>query len=161
VIYLRLAAYLAAALLFLGGGWYLGGLAPKKALAQLQAQDWQAKAQSTEVAYQAVLVELKQAQAVSANNSTIIQGLQNDNAKITASWASDRTLAQRLLNNPKAVPTLGPGLPKASSGPAVAVASGTSGDGSAASFLADASAECQRNAVRLNALSAQISPQLR
>lgn len=158
-LYLRLGAYLAAVLLCVGIGWHLGSLGPKRDLAALQAQDWEAKAQATQVALSAVQAQLKQEQTTSANNSTVIQGLQNDNAKITAGWASDRTLVQRLLNNASR-PSSGGVVPKAPSGQATPTASPNPGDGSTASLFANAAIECQRNADQLNALIAEIAPQL-
>jgi len=148
-----------AAGLFLGLGWHMGSLAPKRALAALQAADWQAKAQATQVALTAVQGQLKTLQATSANNSTVIQGLQNENAKITANWASDRTLAQRLLNA-AARPSGGSPVPETQGGRAVVNHSTASSDGSIAGLLADAASECEHNASQLNALIAEIQPQL-
>lgn len=160
-LYLRLAAYLGAALACIGLGWYLGGLSPKAALARLQAQDWQSKAQAEQVALTATQAQLKTLQVAAANNSIVIQGLQNDNAKIASNWASDRALVQRLLNDAKAAPASGGGdMPKAGSGQPAFGAGGPDSDESIASLLADAASECDRNATRLDALSAEIRPQL-
>ncbi len=158
-LYIRLAGCLGIVIAAFFLGFHIGGLGPKSALAALQAQDWQAKAQATQVALTAVQAQLKNEQTVSANNSTVIAGLQNDNAKIQANWASDRALAQRLLNaasrpsSSSTVPEAKGGQPVVSTGPA-------SGDGSIAGLLADAAAECQHNADQLNALIAEIKPQL-
>lgn len=158
-LYIRLAAYVGAALAVFFMGYHVGGLGPKASLAALQAQDWQAKAVATQNVLNAVQAQLKSAQATAANNSTVIQGLQNENAKITANWASDRALAQRLLNA-AARPSGGSPMPETQGGRTVVNPSTASGDGSIAGLLADAAAECEHNASQLNALIAEIQPQL-
>jgi len=160
-LYLRLAAYLGAALACIGLGWHLGGLSPKAALAALQAQDWQAKQQATQAALTAVQLQLKKAQDTAANNSTVIQGLETDNAKISANWASDRALVQRLLNDAKATPAAGSSdVPKAGGGQAASGASDAASNESVENMVVAAAQECERTADQLNALIAEITPQL-
>lgn len=160
-LYLRLAAYVVAAGLFFGIGWRVGGLGPKASLAALQAQAWQVKQQATAAALAATTAQLQKLQAVSVNNSATIQGLQDENAKIAADRDANVALAQRLLNSAARATSSGSGSVSETKGGQPAPAAGrTSGNGSAAGLLADAAAECQRNADRLDAVSAEIIPQL-
>lgn len=160
-LYLRLGAYALAVALCIAGGWYLGGLAPKRALAQLQAADWQAKAQATQVALTAVQNQLAAFQAVSANNVTVIQDLQNDNAKIAADRDANLQLAHRLLNLAKAPAAPGGGdVPKAGNLTPVAGSTSNPGAGPLESLVADVADESAQCALTYNALLSQLKPQL-
>lgn len=160
-LYLRLGAYVLAAALLVAGGWHMGGLAPKAALAALQAQDWQGKAQAAAAALAATQVQLKTLQDTVDRNAGIIQGLHDENAKTAADRDANLDLAHRLLNS-AAHPASTPGAPvqKTAGGQTIAAAGGAGGDGEAAGLLADAAGECERNADRLDALIAEIAPQL-
>lgn len=160
MIYIRLALYAAAAAVLLGAGWYLGGLSPKASLAALKAQGWQDKYQASQAALLATQKQLADSTATAANNARTAQDLQDENAKIAAGWASDRELAQRLLNASRVLPAPSPLLPQTGGGPPAPAPSGTSVDGRIGDLLANAAAECKRNAARLDAVSAQIIPQL-
>jgi TolA-binding protein len=160
-LYLRLAAYLLGAAIFTATGWHMGGLAPKKALAQLQAQDWQGKAQAAAVALTATQQQLKTLQDTIDRNAGIIQGLNDENTKIAADRDANLELAHRLLNSAaRAASSSGAPVQKAPGGSAAAAASGAGSDGEAAGLLADAAGECERNADRLDALIAEVKPQL-
>lgn len=159
-LYLRLGAYLAAVLACIAIGWHMGSLGPKRDLAALQAQDWQAKYSDSQAALTAVQGQLKQAQTVSANNSAVIQGLQSDNAKIAADRAADLQLARRLLNSANPATTGSGVVSKATSGQPTPGAGQPAGPSVLESLLADAAAESEHCAAQLNSLIAEIRPQL-
>lgn len=160
-LYLRLAAYALAAALIFGGGWHMGGLAPVKALADLKAQDWQGKAQANAAALAATQLQLKTLQDTVDRNAGIIQGLNNENLKTAAERDHNADLYRRLFNNPSGPTTArGGSVPEATGASSAAGAGGAGGGGAAAGLLADASAECKRNADRLDAASAEVIPQV-
>lgn len=160
-LYIRLAGYFAAATVCVAIGWHLGGLAPKRDLATLQAQDWQGKAQAAAAALVATQAQLKTLQDTDEHNQGVIKDLTDANTKIAADRDTQLDLAHRLLNAAKATSSTGSGaVPKAPSGQGPPGASGTAGDDRLASLLADTASECTRNANRLDALSAEITPQL-
>jgi hypothetical protein len=160
-LYLRLAAYAIVAALLVASGWHMGGLAPKKALSDLQAQDWQGKAQAAAAALATTQAQLKSLQDTDARNAGVIKELNDENLKTAAARDHNADLYQRLLNRPAS-----PSAPGGGAVPAPEGGSGTPGAGGAGSsdpaagLLADATAECTRNADRLDKLSAEIIPQL-
>ena len=160
---LKVSPYLAAATLVFGVGWYAGGMAPKAALARLQAVDWQAKAQGEEAARKAVQAQLAQAQAVSANNSATIERLQNENAQIAADRDGTLTRVRRLeqllvvASRPSAP---GAVVSQTGGGQGATGAGGDTGPTEVERLLVDAKEEAERNARRLDALIAEINPQL-
>lgn len=160
---LKLSPYLAAAALVFGGGWYAGGLQPKAALARLQAADWQAKAQGEEAARKAVEAQLAQAQAVSANNAQTVEKLSAQNAQIVADH--DAALArvhrlEQLLVVASRTPAPRPDVSQAGGGPRVASAGDTASPPPVEGLLVAAASECEQTANQLNALIAEIRPQL-
>lgn len=160
-LYLRLGAIILATLAAIGAGYYLGGLKPKADLAALQAQGWQEKAQATTVALAATQAQLATAQKTATANASTMQELQSENETIAADRDANVALAQRLLN--AAPRPLAPGAAAVSQTPSGSAAAGTGGeDGhdSPAVLLADTAAECERNADRLDALIAEVKPQL-
>jgi hypothetical protein len=160
-LYLRLAAYALVAALLVAGGWHLGGLAPKKALADLKAQDWQGKAQAAAAALVATQAQLKDLQDTDARNAGIIKDLNDANLKTAADRDRNADLYQRLLHRAALpAPAAGPAMPAAQGGSGAAGPGGASSGDPAPGLLADATAECARNADRLDALSAQVTPQL-
>ena len=160
---LKLSPYLAAAALIFGGGWYAGGLQPKAALARLQDADWQAKAQGEEAARKAVQAQLAQSRALSANNAQTVEKLSAQNAQIAADH--DAALARVHRLEQLLVVASRPTAPRADvsqagSGPRVASAGDTPGTTRAEELLVAASGECEQTANQLNALIAEIRPQL-
>lgn len=155
---IKLGAIVIGAGALFAGGYHLGGLGPKSDLAALQAADWQSKYQASQVALTTVQGQLAQEQKTSANNSTVIQGLTDANAKTAADRDHNADLYQRLLNRPG--PAHGAQVSASPGGQAASSTSGTVSGDPAPGLLADATAECKRNADRLDALSAQIIPQL-
>lgn len=158
---IKLGALIVAAGAIFAGGYHLGGLGPKADLQALQAADWQSKFIASQVALAAVQGQLAQAAKVTANNSTVIQGLTDANAKITADRNANMALAGRLLNLAKAVtPAGGPGMPKAGGGQPTPSASDAASFTQVESMVVDIGDECERTANQLNALIAQLKPQL-
>jgi len=160
---LKLSPYLAAAVLIFGGGWYAGGLQPKAALARLQAANWQTQAEEEEIVVKAVQSQLEKARAVAANNVQTLEKLSAENAQIAADRDGTLTRVRRLEQ------LLVVASRQAVSGAAVSQAGsgqGTPGTGDAPGIatieglLVAAASECEQTANQLNALIAQISPQL-
>ena len=160
-LYLRLAAYAAAIAACVALGWHMGGLAPKRDLATLQAQDWQGKAQAAAAALVATQGQLKTLQDTDARNAGIIKDLNDANLKTAADRDRNAGLYQRLLHRPPPSPTAGhPAVPAPEGGQPAPGPGGASGGDPAPGLLADATAECARNADRLDKLSAEVTPQL-
>jgi hypothetical protein len=160
-LYARLAAYAVLGAVLFGGGWYLGGLSPKRALAVLEAQDWQAKAQASDVALKATQAQLKALADADAKNAGIIKDLNDANLKTAADRDRNAALYQRLLHRPQAAPPSGSAqVPAAAAGQGASGPGGTDGADPAGELLADASAECHRNSDRLDALIEELLPQL-
>lgn len=160
MIYARIAAYVVAAALIFAGGWHMGGLGPAKKLADLQAQDWQGKAQAATAALVATQAQLKRLQYTDAHNQGVIKDLNNANLKTAADRDHNADLYQRLLHRPASPAAVGGGpvsAPQGGQGPPAP--SGASSGDPAAGLLADATAECTRNADRLDSLSAEVTPQ--
>lgn len=159
-LYLRLAAYAVVAALLIAGGWHMGSLAPKKALADLQAQNWEGKAQAAAAALSATQSQLKNLQDTDARNAGIIKDLNDANLKTAADRDHNADLYQRLLNRPSPRATGGAAVPAPEGGQSAPGAGGAGSGDAAAGLLADATAECTRNADRLDKLSAEVTPQL-
>lgn len=141
-------------------GMHFGAMAPKSALADLQAQDWESKYQASQIALSTVQGQLKQAQVVSANNSKAIQDLNDENAKITADRGASMLLAQRLLNAAKTLPASSPVVSQTSGGQPTIGAGDTASLSEIEGMVVNSSDECEQTANQLNALIAQLKPQL-
>lgn len=99
------------------------------------------------------------AAAYQATNERVTREL-FDKTKEADALRRDRDLARVLLNLARQTTASRGAVPEADSGPGAASASGTAGDGSLESTVADAIGECRRNADRLDALAAVIREQL-
>lgn len=163
---IKFAPYLIAAAALLGiGGWAGYHLNPYPARYKaLQASDAIERAHGEEAVRQALSAQLAQAQEVTHNNQAAMVTLANQNAQTAAD--RDATVArvhrlEQLLNAESAARAAQSGaVPQTgdrSSAP------GAGGDPSAdpiGDLLIDARNEAKRNAARLDALIAEISPQL-
>lgn len=163
MIYAKLAGLLTLIVGLLATGYHFGEMPYKTKYEALQAQDWQAQAKAQEVAKNAIAAQLVQAQATSKNNADAMVNLANENAQTVAD--RDATLArvhrlEQLLAAAAARPAAGGGVSQTGGGPPASGASGTSQDAGIETALADAAAECTRNADRLDTLITQIRPQL-
>lgn len=99
------------------------------------------------------------AAAYQATNERVTREL-FDKTKEADALRRDRDLARVLLNLARQTTASRSAVPEAGSGPGAASASGTAGDGSLESTVADAIGECRRNADRLDALANVIKEQL-
>lgn len=125
--------------------------------ASYKAQVADADEKAQKAAADALQAQINTRLTTETNNGNVI-------AQLTAerdSAAADRDLAQRLLNAAASHPT-GPGhsVPQAPGGQPTPAASPTDSGGSLTETLAAAIAECQHNANNLDALIAEIKPQL-
>ena len=159
-LYLRLALALALLLAGVALGWYLGAQAPKRALAALQAQDWQSKAQASAAALAEVQGQLATARQVAANNEFIMGGLRSENAQIAADRDANLALARQLLNSQARPAASGGAVPAPADRQQPVGAGDTAAPTRAESMVVDAADECEQTANQLNALIAQLKPQL-
>lgn len=159
-LYLRIAAYAVAAALLFGAGFKVATWRGDARYSALQVADVTARAHGEETVRQALQKQLDTVKTTSANNAQVIGRLQDENTQIAADRDSTRLLVQRLLNRPSSPAAPDPTVPKTSGGQPAAAAGGAGGNGTAADLLVAAAEECERNADRLDALSAQIRPQL-
>jgi hypothetical protein len=162
---LKFAPWLAGVILLVGIGSWIGyEVNPYKTkYKDLQAADWQAKAQGEVAAKEALAKQLVQAQRVSQNNSEAMQRLNNENAQTLQD--RDAVIArvhrlEQLLSAQAARAASGAQVPATGSRPGPASAGGDPGIGRAGELLIAARDECKRNASRLNALIAEVNPQL-
>lgn len=158
-LYLRIAAYGLAALLFGSIGWYVNGDRWQAKYEGLQAAHAQEMADAQEAGRKALQAQLEQFQATSANNAKVIHDLQDQTQQAQADSARDRDLVQRLLN----AASRNPGyhtVSEASHQPGATPAGQAPGDGQTGELLVATADECRANARQLNALIAEIQPQL-
>jgi hypothetical protein len=120
-----------------------------------QVADENAKAQ--QAARDAIEAQIKARLKTEANNSAVIQQLQQERD----SAAADRDFARRLLVAAQARSTATSGaMPQAGGGSGSNDPSGAPGGGSLAEDLAAAAGECRAAIQRLAALQAELAPQL-
>lgn len=160
MIYAKLAGLLTLIVGLLATGYHFGEMPYKTKYEALQAQDWQAQAKAQEAAKAVIAGQLAQAQAISKNNADAMVNLANENAQIAADRDANLALARRLLASSARPTPAGSGVPKAADQPAVAAAGGSGSPTRAESLLVAAADESERCADQLNALIAQIRPQL-
>ncbi len=158
-IYLRVAAYGLAAALIGTAGYKAGAHRWEARYSALQAQGWQTTALRAEVAQKALQSRLDEAEATSQNNARALEELHHETAAIAADRDRVNDLAHRLLER-AARAARRPVVPQAADQPGAPRASEAGGDEPAAKLLVDAAAECRATAAQLNALIAQINPQL-
>lgn len=150
------------------GGSILGAYAMHKAdsvpLSALQAKYSQYVAQvatenaaAQKAAADVIAAQLKQHQTIEANNDAIITKLQADKA----SAESDRNIALRLLHSAATANSPGSGgVPEAADQSTALGASPADGGTTLTSDLAAAIGECRSNADQLDALIAELKPQI-
>jgi len=123
----------------------------------------QEEAQRQKDATEALQAQIKARLTTEANNSAVIENLQNANAQIAAdrdgTLTRVRRLEQLLVLASRQTAGRG-GVSQTGSGSGATTASGDAGPSEAERLLIDAKEEAERNAARLNALIAQIEPQL-
>lgn len=159
-LYLRMAGYALAALLFGAVGWNINGYRWQARYSALQAGDAQARADGEDAVRKALQAQLEQAQDVSANNAKVIRELQTQTEQAVADSARDRDLVQRLLAAAARSATAGSPVSQAGGVAGAAAAGQAPGDGRIGDLLVATADECRANARQLNALIEQIQPQL-
>ena len=158
-LYLRIAAYGLAALLFGSVGWFVNGDRWEVKYDALQAGHAQELADYQEKAKDALQAQLEQFQTTSANNARVINDLQTQSNQALADSARDHDLVQRQLNAASRDPRYRT-VPQAGDQPATAPARQAPGDGQTGELLVATADECRANARQLNALIQEIQPQL-
>jgi|SRR5689334_6075633 len=125
---------------------------------------WQAEeTQRQKDATEALQAQIKGRLTTEANNSAVIEKLQNENAQIAADRDDTLTRVRRLEQLLLVASRAAPGSSRMSQtggGSDPPAARGDAGPPEIERLLIDAKDEAQRNAARLNALIAQIEPQL-
>lgn len=163
---LKFSPYLIAAAAFFGiGAWAGYNLNPYparyKALVISQAIE---RGKAEEAVRQALTAQLAQAQEVTRNNQNAMVILGQQNAQTAAD--RDATIArlhhlEQLLNTESAArAAAGRAVPQTGDRSPAPASPGDEGVGRAGELLIAARDECRRNAARLGALIAEISPQL-
>lgn len=159
-LYLRIAGYTLAALLFGAAGWWINGDRWQAKYNALQAGDAQARADGEAAVRKALQAQLEQAQDVSANNAKVIRDLNQKTEQAVADSTRDHDLVQRLLTAASRPATAGGAVSQAGGVTGTAPAGQAQGDGRIGDLLVATADECRANARQLNALIEQIQPQL-
>jgi hypothetical protein len=162
IFLLKYLPYIAGFLVVFGAGaWTGNALNPYQGRYQaLQAADAVERMQEAEAVRKALQTQQVQAQKTDQTNSQVLHELQLKNTAIAIDRDHTNVLVRRLLARAARPCPASGGMPETTDQPGTARASGTSGDGQVESLLGDAYDESQRNAARLDALIAQIKPQL-
>lgn len=159
-LYIKLAAGVLIAGICSVGGYRIGASHWQTRYEALQAEDWKAKAVGEMVYRKAVEAQLAQAHATSANNAQVIRDLQDTTAAIAADRDRSRELARRLLASAARSRPASDPVSETPDQPRTARAGETTGTVEVGELLVDAAAECRGNAAQLDALIAQLRPQL-
>ena len=161
---LKLLPYLAAIAVGAFGMHYLDGAhynALDASFSKYKAQMAEAAVASQKAYTAALQAQIDDRTKVEQSNSESIQRLSDENKALTADRDHTVAMVRRLLNPPQAsTPSGGAKLPQAGSGQGSAGTSGAAGNEQVVQLLADAHDECIKNANRLDALIAEIKPQL-
>lgn len=158
--YLRIAGFAILAAILMASGYKMGARTwETKYRAELAAQ-WQQKAMGEETARKALEKQLSDAHATADNNRQVMHDLQQDAAAVVADRDNSIAFYRGLLANAARSRTSGSGVSETSDRRPSAGASGEGSGSDVAQLLVNASEECSRNANRLDALIAQIKPQL-
>jgi len=128
--------------------------------ARLQAIDAADRADREAVAAQALRNQIADRAKTDAVNAKVIEDLKHETDSIAADRNRTLLLARRLLADAGANLACSGAVSQTGPGPGASGASGTSQNESIIRLLADAHDECERNADRLDALIAEIKPQL-
>lgn len=162
VLLLRYLPWLAGVLVVFGAGSYAGWHANPwhGRYTSVLAADAKERLLGEAAVRKALQGQLEQAQATSTNNAKVIHDLQTQNATIGADRDHTNELVKRLLARAARSGPAGGSVPETPDQRGTAPAGRAAGDDSVASLLGDTADECQRNAQRLDALIAQITPQL-
>lgn len=132
----------------------------KAGYAASEALGWQQKAQGEEAARKAVQGQLAALQANLTHNDEVIRALHTQNAALDADRGHTHELVKRLLVQAGRAATSGHPLPEASSSSGTTDPGKAGQDGDLEGMVVEATVECQMNANQLDALLAEVKPQL-
>jgi len=128
----------------------------KAAMASYQARVADQAAAAEKAAREALQAQIDSAHSTDIRN----QGIIDDLKKRADSSESDLAFARRLLNAARPIAAAGHSVPKAPNQPGASGASGAASGPSLETEVAAAIGECERNSDRLDALIAQVKPQV-
>lgn len=149
--------YIAAAIACLALGWWLGSRVSATALANERAASAQQQKMNDDVAVTTLQTQISDLHATIQHNTEVTNDLATKNAAVE----SDRDFAQRLLASTRAANTaLSGAVSEANHRSAVTEARAASGVERLTQLCAAVDAEDQFNANTLDALNAQLTPQL-
>lgn len=170
----RLYAYIIVSIgalaMGVAAGWHFGSLHWRGEYQDLKAADWEAKAQGEKTARDELQRRLNSYESTLIHNAEVMNEL--NSKRVTAE--SQRDHARRLLSAAKATSaSCGARLPQTNSGSRTAPARPAEGDRSPGNLpestrlgelleraVTASGVECRNNADQLDALAAQIKPQL-
>jgi hypothetical protein len=165
ILLLRYLPWLAGVLVIFGAGTWTGyHVNPYEArYKDLRATDAIERADAEEAVRKTLTAQLAQAQTTTHNNQAAMVTLANQNAQTAAE--RDATIGrvhrlEQLLAAQAARAASDRGVPQAGDRSATAATTGDPGVDRAGELLIAARDECRRNADRLGALIAEITPQL-
>jgi hypothetical protein len=147
--------------LFGTGVWTGNALNPWHGRYQsLQVSDAQQRADGEEAVRKVLSAQLAEAQAVSSNNADSMVRLANENATLAADRDSNLALARRLLNAQARSASQDRGMSTSTSGPDPPGARDPGPPTKAEGLLVDVADGYERCVNQLNALIAEVKPQL-
>jgi len=159
---IKFAPWLAGVLVVFGAGTYTGyHLNPWEGrYKSLQAADAIERMHGEEAVRAELTAQLAQAQATSKNNADSLARLADENAEIIRDRDANLLLARRLLASQAGPATTGHSLPQTTNQPGVATASDPAAPTKLEGLVVDVADGYERCVSQLNALIAQIKPQL-
>jgi hypothetical protein len=164
MIYARLIGGLAVVIALLALGYHFGEMPYKTKYEALQAADWETKAKGEQAAKVVIAGQLVDLQKQIKVNADVRDNLAKQNESIVADRDATLTRVRRLeqlLSAAAARPSArGGAVSKADDRPGATGASGDPGPTEVERLLIDARDEAKRNAARLNALVAEVTPQV-
>ncbi len=141
-------------------GWKLGASHWRHKYDALLAQGWEQKAASETIARHFVEEQLATYQATTARNQDILHDYQDKLDSSNALRDHYRALAKRLFDEQARLIAASTAVPEAPSVTGATEAGPQGEDGSIGEAVAEAFSECHRNTDQLDALIAQVLPQL-
>lgn len=156
ILYARLAGIVAFIALLVGVGWWLGSRSWQTKYEALQAAGFQQQAEASDARANALASQLKSVQTILESN----QEAMNEYQARTVSAESDAALARSLLAAASIPAPRRRPLSEAGGGQPIAPARPESRGVTLESTLTAAIGECEHNANQLDALIAEIKPQL-
>lgn len=164
MIYAKLAGILVSTIALLALGYHFGEMPYKTKYEALQRDNWEGKAKGEEAAKVVIAGQLVDLQKQIKVNADARDTLAKQNESIVADRDATVTRVRRLeqlLLVAASRPAAGSGsMPKGNGGPTATDAGGAGGITEIEQLLVDAKEEAERNADRLDALIAEVTPQV-